>query len=201
MHRPLGERQSGEGWLALAARLIGGDRQASEDFRREFTPGIRLLAQRQLGNIGLDPLITETVEGALFEIKNGNVRTPADITRFVRGVLARQRRLAESPDPPRGVLSVPRMTPSDRTRLRHEIERMSGALGNLSRRERQMLICFFVRGFSELDIEAEFNVSREQFLGLRERLVDTLRAPRARLRKMPSSASPPLVGRSSAGRV
>jgi DNA-directed RNA polymerase specialized sigma24 family protein len=184
-------------WAELSRGISAGNEEARQEFCRRYAPGVRAILRRQLGAVGLERLVGETLDGAAMEIEQGKVREPRDLVRFVRNVAARGRGLKMHPKPPPPSLAAPALSPAGRTALRERIQAADKALASFAPLEREMLICYYARGFSRLDIESEFDIPLEEFELLRERLVEALTPDRKR--KVPSANPKLLVRHATAG--
>jgi len=148
---------------ALIAQIHDGDSAAVERFRMDYSPGVRALFDHHLGKIGLDDLVTQTMTGALEEIKRGRIGTSQDWTRFVRAVLARKK---QSADP-----AIPRVAVNLGTTV-------TTALAAVRSDERRMLSRFYVDGCSIPEIEREFAIPAVEISALLDRFRQSVRAPR-----------------------
>jgi DNA-directed RNA polymerase specialized sigma24 family protein len=186
-------------WAELNRRILNGDEHARREFLRQYAPGVRGLLRRQLGAVGLERLLNETLDGALNEIERGEMREPRDLVRFVRQVAVRGRRLKAQPGQTPHVSTAPILSAADHTLLRKRIQAADRALASLSTNEREILVSYYSRGFTKQDIEVEFNISVEEFENLRERLIEAL-SP-TRIRKFPNASRPLLARRAAANGV
>jgi hypothetical protein len=98
----------------------------------------------------------------------------------------------------RGAPSVPVITDADRERPATRAKTLDEVLEKFSAVEREALICFYARGFSERDVEAEYGYDTVSFRHLRERLVRLLNSARAR--RGPAGVRRPALLRTSSAR-
>jgi DNA-directed RNA polymerase specialized sigma24 family protein len=189
--------QERQRWADLSQGILDGSHAARNEFFRRYSPGVRAVLRRQVGAVGLERLVSETLDGALLEIEQGKIREPRDLVRFVRNVAGRTRRLRAHPQPARPVGSPAVLSLADRTAIRERIQAADKALAAFTPVEREILICYYARGFTRQDIECEFDMPAAEFELLRDRLVEAL-AP-YRKRRAPKGNPLPQARRAAAG--
>jgi len=173
-------------WENLVTRIAAGDPRGEEEFRGTYRVGIRFLMQRRIGDSNLEEVVDETVRGILNEISTGHMTTVAEMARFIRKAIPNDRPAS----------SGPVTTEADRQRSQSQVKTLDEVLEKFASIEREALICYYARGFSERDVEAEFGYDMVAFRHLRERLVRSLNSARAR--RGPASARRAAVMRASA---
>ena len=144
-------------WPELVERVYQGDHRAAVDMARLCRPGIHLLLKLNLGAVGLDHLVDETVAGAVDCVRRGRIREPRDLADFVRSVIQRQ-----APKSGHGA--------SDQARARRRSVSIERALRNFRPDEKLWLRRFYVEGWESAQISAASGMSESAFSELRRRL-------------------------------
>jgi DNA-directed RNA polymerase specialized sigma24 family protein len=163
-------QQQQQYWENLVQRIAAGDPGGEQEFRATYRMGIRFLLQRRIGDPNLEEVVEDTVMGILQEISQGRMTTVAEMARFIRKAIPSDRPAA----------SGPVLTEAARDREQTRVKALDEALQRFNSTEREALICYYARGFSERDVEAEFGYEPVAFHHLRERLVRSLNSTRAR---------------------
>lgn len=144
-------------WPELVERVYQGDHRAAVDMARLCRPGIHLLLKLNLGAVGLEHLVEETVAGAVDSVRRGRIREPQDLADFVRSVIQRQ-----APQSGHGA--------SDQARARRRAVGIERALRSFAPAEQLWLRRFYVEGWEAAQIAAASGMSESAFSDLRRRL-------------------------------
>ena len=163
-------QQQQQYWENIVARIATGDPRGEQEFRGTYRAGIRFLMQRRIGDQQLEEIVENTMLGIVRQISAGHMTTVAEMARFIRKAIPSDRPAS----------SAPVITDADRDRAHTRVKTLDQVLERFSSSEREALICYYARGFSERDVEAEFGYEPVAFHHLRERLVRALNSARAR---------------------
>ena len=175
-------QQQQQYWENLVARISAGDPGSISEFSSTYRPGIRFLMQRRIGDNGVvDEIVDRTMQGIVAEIAVGALTTVAEMARYIRKAIPTGRPMTGGPA----------MSDADRERTSSRVQTLDEVLAKFSSIEREALISFYARGFSERDVEAEFGYDAMAFRMLRERLVRSMNAARAR--RAPASVRRPAM--------
>ena len=181
-------QQQQQYWENLVVRVAVGDTTSIAEFRSTYRPGIRFLMQRRLADTGaVDEIVDQTMQGIVAGIAAGTLTTVADMARYIRRAI---------PAAGRPATGGPAISEAARERTSSRVQTLDEVLETFSSIEREALISFYARGFSERDVEAEFGYDTVAFRLLRERLVRSVNVARAR--RGPASVRRPALMRASA---
>ncbi|MBK5295163.1 MAG: hypothetical protein JJE04_26250 [Acidobacteriia bacterium] len=159
-------------WQRMIQGIRDGDPTCPEEFLASYSRGVMVLFKHHLGPLGLDRLIEETMSGALSEIRQGRIDSPASLVVFFRQILARQQTPAMAKTPGgNGCAPVP--GPIDRARIRRKADLLTISLRQYSNRDREILTRLFVEGEPEDRLLEEYGVSKEEFTRLKRILYDS----------------------------
>jgi RNA polymerase sigma factor (sigma-70 family) len=166
-------------WSGLVARIQDGDPGAMEELYRVFSRGIRFYLCRQLGPQELDDKVHDTFLIVVQAICRGELRDPDRLMGFVRTVVRRQvaahidkavQARREQADLQCGsIVSDGRNNPEQDAISRQRQEIMTAVLRSLSRRDREILTRFYLRGESQEQICGEMGLTETQFRLLKSR--------------------------------
>jgi len=166
-------------WPELVSRIHRGDESGMEDLYRIFARGIRFYLCRQLGPQELDDKVHDTFLIVVQAIRRGDLREPERLMGFVRTVVRRQvaahidhvvhsRREELHLDV--GIrVADGRHNPEQSAAFRQKMEFMRGVLGELSKRDCEVLTRFYLSEQSQEQICGEMSLSETQFRLLKSR--------------------------------
>jgi RNA polymerase sigma-70 factor, ECF subfamily len=179
------EKPSGPGayspveWSVLVGQIKAGQDAGMEHLYKLFSRGIRYYLCRQLGPQELEDKVHDTFLIVVNAIKRGDLREPERLMGFVRTVVRRQvaayienavhvRR--EQADLETGIAVVDRkQNPEQEAMLREKAQLMKSALDALSKRDRDILIRFYLKEQSQEQICKEMALTETQFRLLKSR--------------------------------
>jgi RNA polymerase sigma-70 factor (ECF subfamily) len=144
-----------------------------------FSKGVRFYLCRQLGPQELDDKVHDTFVIVVQAIRRGDLREPERLMGFVRTVARRQvaayidtasHRRRHTTDLDAG-LPVPdqRLDPEDYAVSRQKVEIMKEALREISDRDREILVRFYLREQPQVQICEEMDLTDTQFRLLKSR--------------------------------
>jgi RNA polymerase sigma-70 factor (ECF subfamily) len=162
------------GLSLLVARVKETEEGAMEQLYKLFSRGVRYYLCRQLCHQDLDDKVHDTFLIVVNSIRRGDLRQPERLMGFVRIVSRRQvatyieqavRRRREQTDVETAGLLI-----ADRKRnleqlvmVRQKADLMKSALAQLSRRDREILVRFYLHEQGEEQICREMDLSETQF--------------------------------------
>lgn len=166
-------------WVDLVRRIQAGEESGMKELYNLFSKGVRFYLCRQLGPQELDDKVHDTFLIVVQAIRRGDLREPERLMGFIRTVARRQvaahidsasHRRRHTTDLDTG-LPVPdkRMDPEDYAVSRQKIEIMKEALCEISDRDREILIRFYLREQSQQQICQEMDLTDTQFRLLKSR--------------------------------
>ena len=166
-------------WRDLVQRIQDGDDGGMEELYKLFSKGVRFFLCRQLGPQDMDDKVHDTFLIVVRAIRRGDLREPERLMGFVRTVARRQvaasidraaqrRRQVEEIDDKLPV-SDTRPGPEERFASRQKVEIMKEALREISERDREILIRFYLREQKQEEICREMDLTETQFRLLKSR--------------------------------
>jgi RNA polymerase sigma factor (sigma-70 family) len=183
---PLGTPLLGEGtvdvnagWVELVERIRLEKTDGMEELYQLFSRGIRFYLCRQLGPQELDDKVHDTFVVVVQAIRRGELREPERLMGFVRTIVRRQvaahidkvvhnrREQAEFDSTVRVV--DPRGNPEEAAIFRQRIGLIRQVLGELSKRDREILTRFYIDEQSQDHICSEMGLTETQFRLLKSR--------------------------------
>jgi RNA polymerase sigma-70 factor, ECF subfamily len=166
-------------WAALVALVKAGDDAGMEQLYKLFSRGIRYYLCRQLGPQELEDKVHDTFLIVVNAIKRGDLREPERLMGFVRTVVRRQvaayietavHTRREQTDLETGVtVADRRQNPEQEAIVREKSELMKSALAQLSDRDRDILVRFYLKEQSQEQICQEMQLTETQFRLLKSR--------------------------------
>jgi RNA polymerase sigma-70 factor, ECF subfamily len=166
-------------WALLVDQIKAGDDTGMEHLYKLFSRGIRYYLCRQLGPQELEDKVHDTFLIVVNAIKRGDLREPERLMGFVRTVVRRQvaayienavhlRR--EQADLESSVTVADRkQNPEQEAIFRQKSALMKSALESLSKRDRDILIRFYLMEQSQDQICKEMALTETQFRLLKSR--------------------------------
>ena len=166
-------------WPDLVERIRGGDRTAMEELYRVFSKGIRFYLCRQLGPQDLDDKVHDIFMIITQSIQKGELREPERLMGYVRTIVRRQ--VAAHID---GVVQARRNQtdlesgagltdhhPSPERSLidQQNIELAKRILNSLHKRDREVLVRFYLNEQTPDRICREMNLTETQFRLIKSR--------------------------------
>ncbi len=166
-------------WSVLVEQIKTGQDTGMEHLYKLFSRGIRYYLCRQLGPQELEDKVHDTFLIVVNAIKRGDLREPERLMGFVRTVVRRQvaayiehavHMRREQTDLETGV-SVPdrKENPEQEAMHRQKAELMKSALAALSKRDRDILVRFYIHEQPQDQICREMSLTETQFRLLKSR--------------------------------
>lgn len=172
-------RSSSVDWPELVKRIQRGDESGMEDLYKLFARGIRFYLCRQLGVQELDDKVHDTFLIVVQAIRRGDLREPERLMGFVRTVVRRQvaahidhvvHSRREEVHLDMGVrLQDQGRNPEQSTALQQKTDFMLEILGELSERDREILIRFYLHEETQEEICKAMKLTETQFRLLKSR--------------------------------
>lgn len=166
-------------WGTLVAQIKAGEDAGMEQLYKLFSRGIRYYLCRQLGPQELEDKVHDTFLIVVNAIKRGDLREPERLMGFVRTVVRRQvaayieqavHTRREQADLETGVTVADRkQNPEQEAMLRQKAELMKNVLGCLSKRDRDILVRFYLQEQTQEQICREMSLTETQFRLLKSR--------------------------------
>jgi len=166
-------------WPDLVARVRAGDGAAMEELYRVFSGGIRFHLCRQLGSNDLDDKVHDIFVSVTQSIRNGEIREPERLMGYVRTVVRRQvaayidgavqdrrRRAGIDPDM---ALSDHRPDPERSAIERQHIDLAMRVLKAVPKRDREVLVRFYLKEEDPSLICREMELTETQFRLIKSR--------------------------------
>jgi RNA polymerase sigma-70 factor (ECF subfamily) len=161
-------------WGLLVARVKEGEEGAMEQLYKLFIRGIRYYLCRQLGPQDLDDKVHDTFIIVVNAIRRGDLREPERLMGFVRTVTRRQvaahigqavaGRRERTDVETIGVLIPDRKrNPEQSVMVREKADLMKSALAQLSRRDGEILVRFYLHEQTQEQICREMELTETQF--------------------------------------
>lgn len=185
-HEPMDGAQAESGGFRLPdfAALVGGiqagDAGALEELYGVFGRGIRFFICRRLGPNEIDDRVHEIFLVVVEAIRRGEVREPVRLLGFIRTVMRRyiaawitrevesRKGAIAAPDPAASILDKAQ-NPEDRYLARERQEVMRRILNGMPRRDRDVLIRFYLLEQTQEQICQEMRLTNTQFRLLKSR--------------------------------
>jgi RNA polymerase sigma-70 factor (ECF subfamily) len=170
---------SKQDWFGLVRKIAEGDPAAMEHLYRLFSRGIRFYLCRQLGPQELEDKVHDTFLIVVQAIQRGELRDPERLMGFVRTVVRRQvaayidnavqtRKEQAELQYGYGICDA-RNNPEEDAIARQRREIMTRVLRGVSRRDREILIRFYLLGESQEKICEDMSLTGTQFRLLKSR--------------------------------
>jgi RNA polymerase sigma-70 factor, ECF subfamily len=166
-------------WGTLVSQIKAGEEAGMEQLYKLFSRGIRYYLCRQLGPQELEDKVHDTFLIVVNAIKRGDLREPERLMGFVRTVVRRQvaayieqvvHTRREQTDLESGVTVVDRkQNPEQEAIVRQKAELMKSALEGLSKRDRDILVRFYLQEQPQEQICREMSLTETQFRLLKSR--------------------------------
>jgi len=166
-------------WAELVAQIKSGDDAGMEQLYKMFSRGIRYYLCRQLGPQELEDKVHDTFLIVVNAIRRGDLREPERLMGFVRTVVRRQvaayieqavHTRKEQADLESGISVADRKrNPEQEAMAQQKNELMKSALDALSKRDRDILIRFYLKEEPQEQICREMSLTETQFRLLKSR--------------------------------
>ena len=166
-------------WGELVNQIKAGEDAGMEQLYKLFSRGIRYYLCRQLGPQELEDKVHDTFLIVVNAIKRGDLREPERLMGFVRTIVRRQvaayieqvvHTRREQTDLESGVIIVDRkQNPEQEAIVRQKAELMKSALEGLSKRDRDILVRFYLQEQPQEQICREMSLTETQFRLLKSR--------------------------------
>lgn len=166
-------------WGLLVSQIKAGEDAGMEHLYKLFSRGIRYYLCRQLGPQELEDKVHDTFLIVVNAIKRGDLREPERLMGFVRTVVRRQvaahiehvvHTRREQTDLESGVAIADRkQNPEQEAMIRQKAELMKSALDGLSKRDRDILVRFYLQEQPQEQICREMSLTETQFRLLKSR--------------------------------
>ncbi len=166
-------------WPLLVQQIKAGKDEGMEQLYKLFSRGIRFYLCRQLGPQELEDKVHDTFLIVVNAIRRGDLREPERLMGFVRTVVRRQvaayieqavQTRREQADLETGVLVADRShNPEQAAIVKQKAELMKNALKALSKRDRDILIRFYLKEQPQEQICREMSLTETQFRLLKSR--------------------------------
>jgi RNA polymerase sigma factor (sigma-70 family) len=168
-----GAPPAGQSWSRLVKRIQLGDPSAMEEMYGVFTTGIRFYLCRQLGPQDLDDRVHEAFVTITQSIRRGELREPERLMGYVRTVVRRQvaaqieavvEQRRRQIDPSLGAVVRDHQPNPERQAIEREHTAVAyRVLQSLPRRDREVLVRFYLKEQSPAEICREMDLSATQF--------------------------------------
>lgn len=160
-------------WASMVQRIQTGDPSGMEELYGVFTSGIRFYLCRQLGPQDLDDKVHDAFLIIAQSIRRGDLREPERLMGYVRTVIRRQvagyigaavesRRNLVNPDHG-AVLRDREPDPERRAIEGQNVELAMRVLNTLPRRDREVLVRFYLQEQSPRQICRDLGLTQTQF--------------------------------------
>lgn len=166
-------------WAELVSQIKAGEDAGMEQLYKLFSRGIRYYLCRQLGPQELEDKVHDTFLIVVNAIKRGDLREPERLMGFVRTIVRRQvaayieqvvHTRRDQTDLESGVIIVDRkQNPEQEAIIRQKAELMKSALEGLSKRDRDILVRFYLQEQPQEQICREMSLTETQFRLLKSR--------------------------------
>jgi RNA polymerase sigma factor (sigma-70 family) len=160
-------------WASLVERIRAGDPSGMEELYGVFTTGIRFYLCRQLGSQDLDDKVHDAFLTITQSIRRGDLREPERLMGYVRTVIRRQvagyigtavesrRNLV---DPDHGAVLRDRQPDPERRAIEGQnLDLAMRVLNTLPRRDREVLVRFYLQEQSPRQICRDMGLTQTQF--------------------------------------
>jgi len=166
-------------WAELVEQIRRDDAAGMEELYRVFARGIRFYLCRQLGPQELDDRVHDTFLIVVQAIRRGDLREPERLMGFVRTVVRRQvaahvdglvhSRRQEVEIDINSRLADRTWNPEQSLASRENVALMRRVLDSLSKRDREILVRFYLHEQSQEQICQEMELTETQFRLLKSR--------------------------------
>ena len=166
-------------WSVLVEQIRTGQDRGMEQLYKLFSRGIRYYLCRQLGPQELEDKVHDTFLIVVNAIRKGDLREPERLMGFVRTVVRRQvaayieqavHTRREQADLESGASVADRnQNPEQQAMLRQRAELMKSALAGLCKRDRDILVRFYLWEQPQEQICREMELTETQFRLLKSR--------------------------------
>jgi DNA-directed RNA polymerase specialized sigma24 family protein len=160
-------------WDEVVARIRSGDASGLEELYRVFANGIRFYLYRQFGSQDLDDKLHDIFLIVALAIRAGELREPQRLMGFVRTILRRQvacyiesavcARRKETKLDKGFPIRDHRPDPERRAIERQNVELAMRVLGSVRKRDREVLIRFYLKEQTPIEICRDMHLSVTQF--------------------------------------
>ena len=160
-------------WDELVERIRAGESSGMEDLYRVFSNGIRFYLYRQFGSQDLDDKVHDIFVIVALAIQGGELREPERLMGFVRTVVRRQvagyiesavhSRLKQTGIDQGMLLSDRRPDPEHAAIERQNMELAMRVLNSVRKRDREVLIRFYLKEQTAPEICRDMDLSVTQF--------------------------------------
>jgi len=166
-------------WAELVNRIRSGDPAGMEELYHVFSRGIRFFLYRQLGPQDLDDKVHDVFLIVTQSIQRGELREPERLMGYVRTIVRRQvaahideavrSRHSVTDLEGGGVLSDHGPDP-ERSAIEHQNEELAmRILRSIAKRDREVLVRFYLREQSSAEICRVMNLTETQFRLIKSR--------------------------------
>jgi RNA polymerase sigma-70 factor, ECF subfamily len=166
-------------WFALVAQIKAGDDAGLEFLYKQFSRGIRYYLCRHLGPEELDDRVHDTFLVVVNAIRKGDLREPERLMGFVRTIVRRQvvayidqaiQTRRDQTDIESGITVVDaKGDPEQQAIARQKKDLMKSVLQSLSKKDRDILVRFYLNEESQEKICREMSLTETQFRLLKSR--------------------------------
>jgi RNA polymerase sigma-70 factor (ECF subfamily) len=166
-------------WGTLVSQIKAGEDAGMEHLYKLFSRGIRYYLCRQLGPQELEDKVHDTFLIVVNAIKRGDLREPERLMGFVRTVVRRQvagyienavHTRRDQTDLESGASVADRKhNPEQEAMIREKAELMRSSLQALSKRDRDILVRFYLQEQPQEQICQEMSLTETQFRLLKSR--------------------------------
>jgi len=170
---------SGPDWRNLVEKIKADDQSGMEELYHVFSRGVRFYLCRQLGPQDLEDKIHDTFLIVVQAVRRGELREPERLMGFVRTVVRRQvaahidqavhtRRQQVGIESGTTVVDLNRDPEENAIRQQHE-QIAKRVLNSISKRDREILIRFYLLEQTQQQICTQMNLTETQFRLLKSR--------------------------------
>jgi len=166
-------------WVDLVDRIRLSETDGMEELYQLFSKGIRFYLYRQLGPQELDDKVHDTFVVVVQAIRRGELREPSRLMGFVRTIVRRQvaahidrvvHNRRDQIDLDSSIrLADPEENPEERAMFRQRSALITRVLGELQKRDREILTRFYLLEQSQDQICSEMALTETQFRLLKSR--------------------------------
>jgi len=170
---------AGERWAGLVQRIRAGEAAAEEELYQVFWRGIRFQLCRRLGSQDIEDRLHDIFLIITASIRNGELREPERLMGYVRTIVRRQMAehiegIVQSRRRKRSIELGPPLRDNRPSPERRLIEKQTtmvalGLLDRLNRRDREVLVRFYLREQKSTEICREMSLTETQFRLLKSR--------------------------------
>jgi RNA polymerase sigma-70 factor, ECF subfamily len=173
-------RTANPSWANVVDRIHHGDSSGMEELYKIFRNGVRFFLYRQLGPRDLDDKVHDVFVIVVNAIKRGDLREPERLMGFVRTILHRQaaghidqiaqeRRREIDPDDALRLVTDHRADPEREAIDNENREVAARVLRSICKRDREVLIRFYLKEQRPETICAEMGLTTTQFRLIKSR--------------------------------